>query len=40
MSVMVQQQEKIRLLLKFESITKRFCKELGVDENSLLSMVL
>jgi hypothetical protein len=31
MSIMVQQKEKLRKLMKFERMMKQVCKEVGVD---------
>ena len=37
---MVQQREKIKKIVKFEQVMKRFCKDIGVDKKTLLSVLL
>ncbi|TNV85687.1 hypothetical protein FGO68_gene15257 [Halteria grandinella] len=40
MSVMHQQKEKIRKLMKFERIMKKLCRDIGVDKKTLFSIFM
>lgn len=40
MSVLLQQKEKIKKIIKFEKIMKKFCKDIGVDKKTLLTMFI
>ena len=36
----MQQKDKVKKIVKFEKIMKRFCKDIGVDKKILLQMFL
>ncbi len=40
MSMMIQQKEKIRKILKFEKIMKKLCKDVGLDKKTLFSIFI
>jgi hypothetical protein len=40
MSILVQQKEKIRKIMKFERMMKQFCREIGIDKKTLLTMFM
>jgi hypothetical protein len=40
MSMMVQQREKLKKIMKFEKIMKRLCKDIGIDKKTLLSIFI
>ena len=34
------QKDKIRKIMKFEKVMKKFCKDIGLDKKTLLNMML
>lgn len=38
MSILMQQREKVKKIIKFEKIMKKLCKDLGIDKKSLFSI--
>ena len=40
MSMMAQQREKLKKIMKFEKIMKRLCKDIGIDKKTLLSIFI
>jgi hypothetical protein len=34
------QKDKIKKIMKFEKIMKKFCKDIGLDKKTLLNMML
>ena len=40
MSVLLQQKEKIKKIMKFEQMMKRLCREVGIDKKTLFTMFL